>query len=69
MHEDGAVPGVKVLVIDDVLATGGTAAGAVGLVEGRGAEVVGVGFIIELAFLGGRDRLAGYDIISLVQYE
>jgi adenine phosphoribosyltransferase len=69
MHEDAVVTGAKVLVVDDVLATGGTAAGAVELVERRGGEVAGVGFIIELAFLGGRQRLAGRDVISLVEYE
>lgn len=69
IHEDGVVPGKKVLIVDDVLATGGTAAGAIGLVEGLGGEVVGVGFVIELEFLGGRRRLAGREVISLIQYE
>jgi adenine phosphoribosyltransferase len=69
MHEDGVIPDAKVLVVDDVLATGGTAAGAVELVESRGGEVVGLGFVIELVFLGGRRRMADRDLISLVQYE
>ena len=61
-------PGQRVLVHDDVLATGGTAKATVELVEQLGAEVVGLPFIIELAFLNGRDRLQGYDVFSLIQY-
>ena len=69
IHADAVAPGEQVLIIDDVLATGGTAAATARLVEKLGAEVVGFGFIIELAFLGGRDKLAGRDIVSLITYE
>ncbi len=69
IHQDGVVPGKHVLVVDDLLATGGTAVGAIGLVEGLGGHVVGLGFVIELAFLGGRARLAGHEVISLIRYE
>ena len=56
------------LVHDDLLATGGTAAAKVRLVEKLGGKVVGVCFLVELAFLGGRDKLAGYDVMSLITY-
>ncbi len=68
IHADGLVAGSRVLVIDDVLATGGTAAATVRLVEKVGAEVVGLGFMLELAFLGGRRQLEGHDITALVSY-
>ncbi len=68
IHRDALTPGDRVLVIDDVLATGGTAAATVALLEGLGAEVVGLGFAVELEFLAGRDRLAGRDIHSLITY-
>lgn len=68
VHADSIRPGQRVLVHDDVLATGGTAKATVELVEQLGGVVVGVPFIIELAFLNGRDRLAGYDVFSLVEY-
>ena len=58
----------RVLIHDDVLATGGTAKATVELVEQLGGEVVGLPFIIELEFLNGRERLAGYDVFSLIQY-
>jgi adenine phosphoribosyltransferase len=69
IHKDAVHPGDRVLVVDDVLATGGTAAATVRLVERLGAEVVGLGFIIELGFLAGRAQLAGRDVLSLVTYE
>ena len=69
IHRDGILPGERVLIVDDVLATGGTAAAAVRLVEGLGAEVVGLGFVIELGVLGGRDCLKGYEVASLITYE
>lgn len=69
VHADAIVPGARVLIVDDVLATGGTAAAAVELVERLGGVVVGLGFLIELSFLHGRDRLAGRDVSSLVTYE
>lgn len=68
IHLDAVDPGERVLVIDDVLATGGTAAATVRLVERLGAEVVGLGFLIELAFLDGRSKLPGRDIRSLIEY-
>ncbi len=69
VHEDAFGPGDRVLVVDDVIATGGTAAATARLVERLGATVVGFAFLIELAFLAGRDRLGGYDVLSLVTYE
>ena len=69
MHVDALARGSRVLVHDDLLATGGTARAKIDLVEQLGAEVVGVAFVIELAFLNGRDKLYGYDMKSLVQYE
>jgi adenine phosphoribosyltransferase len=68
IHADGVMPGRRVVIVDDVLATGGTAAGSVALVEGLGGEVVGLGFVIELDFLGGRSKLAGREVISLIHY-
>jgi len=69
IHKDAVVPGENVLIVDDVLATGGTAAATVALVERLGANVLGVGVVIELAFLHGRDRLEGNDLVSLLVYE
>ena len=69
IHRDAIHPGERVLVVDDVLATGGTASAAVRLVEGLGGVVVGLGFLIELAFLDGRQRLGERDIASLVIFE
>ncbi len=68
IHRDAIEPGQKVLIIDDVLATGGTAAAVAKLTEVLGGKVVGLGFIMELEFLHGRDRLAGYDVFSLLKY-
>jgi len=68
MHSDAIKPGQKVLVVDDLLATGGTAAAAIKLVEKLGGEVVGVAFVIELEFLNGRDCLKGYRVDSLIKY-
>ena len=68
VHRDAVPPGAKVVVLDDVLATGGTARAKVELVEELGGIVAGAVFVIELAFLGGRDRLDGYDVHSLIQY-
>jgi adenine phosphoribosyltransferase len=68
IHADAIKPGQRVLVHDDVLATGGTARATVELVEQLGAEVVGLPFIIELTFLDGREKLGGYDVFSLIQY-
>jgi adenine phosphoribosyltransferase len=69
MHADALADGARVLLHDDLLATGGTARALVDLAEGAGAEVVGCAFLVELAFLGGRDALAGYDVHALVTYE
>jgi adenine phosphoribosyltransferase len=69
VHRDGLSPGDRVLVVDDVLATGGTAAAAVRLAERPGAEVVGLGFLLELLSLGGRRHLQGRETVSLMEYE
>jgi adenine phosphoribosyltransferase len=68
IHRDAVLPGERVVVIDDVLATGGTAEACLKLVVGLGGVVAGVGMIIELAGLGGRARLGAYDIHTLVTY-
>jgi adenine phosphoribosyltransferase len=68
VHRDAISEGSRVIVLDDVLATGGTARAKVELVEQLGGIVVGVVFVIELTFLNGRDRLDGYDVHSLIQY-
>jgi adenine phosphoribosyltransferase len=68
MHEDAVRPGMRVLVHDDLLATGGTAKAKCDLVEKLGGVVAGLAFIIELVDLRGREKLAGYDVFSLVQY-
>jgi adenine phosphoribosyltransferase len=67
LHEDAILPGERVLIVDDVLATGGTAAATTKLVEALGGEVVGLGFLIELAFLRGAEKLR-HDHISLLTY-
>jgi len=68
VHRDGFRPGERVLIVDDVLATGGTASAAVRAVRELGAEVVGCAFLIELGFLNGRDRLDGIESWSLLTY-
>ena len=68
VHRDAVPKGARVIVLDDVLATGGTARAKVQLVEELGGVVAGVLFVIELDFLHGRDRLAGYDVHSLIHY-
>ncbi len=68
MHIDGIKPGQRVLMIDDVLATGGTMAAGCKLVERAGGIVVSCAFLVELAFLEGRKKLEGYDLFSLVSY-
>jgi adenine phosphoribosyltransferase len=69
IHQDAVAPGERALIVDDVLATGGTAAATVRLVEKLGGVVVGLGFVIELGFLGGRGKLPGYDVVSLLRYD
>ncbi len=68
MHEDAIKPGMRVLIHDDLLATGGTARAKCELVERLGGVVVGLAFIVELVDLHGRDKLTGYDVYSLVKY-
>ncbi|HZQ27094.1 MAG TPA: adenine phosphoribosyltransferase [Acidimicrobiales bacterium] len=68
IHKDAVAPGERALIIDDVLATGGTSAATIRLVEQLGGEVAGLGFVIELAFLGGREKLGGHDLVSLIEY-
>ncbi|MDP4115906.1 MAG: adenine phosphoribosyltransferase [Bacteroidota bacterium] len=68
MHKDAILPGERVLLHDDLLATGGTAAAAIKLIERLGGIVVQVSFVIELSFLKGRDKLAGYDIKTLMDF-
>jgi adenine phosphoribosyltransferase len=69
LHSDAVDIDEKVLIVDDVLATGGTASATVRLIERLGAKVVGLGFVIELGFLNGRRQLPGRDILSLLHYE
>lgn len=69
IHRDAVAPGEKVLIVDDVMATGGTAEATIRLVEHLGGDIVGLGFILELAFLGGRERVKGRDVLSLLTYE
>ncbi|MER3416070.1 MAG: adenine phosphoribosyltransferase [Gemmataceae bacterium] len=68
MHVDSLRPGTKVLLVDDVLATGGTMEAGCRLVEKAGGQVLGCAFLIELAFLSGRQRLAPYPVFSLISY-
>lgn len=69
IHKEDLRPGMKVVVIDDLIATGGTVEAAVKLAESLGAEVVKIAFVMELAGLKGRERLAGYDVESVITYE
>lgn len=68
MHRDAIEAGQRVLVVDDLLATGGTALATIRLIEQLGGEIVGVGFLIELTFLNGREKLKGYPIEALIRY-
>jgi adenine phosphoribosyltransferase len=69
MHKDALDEGKRVLIVDDLLATGGTAAAAARMVTELGGTVAGIGFVVELTFLQGRQRLEGYDVFSLLQYD
>jgi adenine phosphoribosyltransferase len=69
IHEDAIFDGCRVLIVDDLLATGGTAKAACDLVEQLGGTVAGIAVAIELTFLGARAKLAGYDVFSLMQYD
>ncbi len=68
IHRDAITAGQRVLIVDDLLATGGTVSGTIDLVRRLGGEVVALAFLVELKFLKGRDRLRGYDVHSIVQY-
>ncbi len=69
IHADAIEPDDNVLIVDDVIATGGTAQATAELIERCGGRVVGLGFVIELGFLNGRERLDGYDVTSLIRYD
>ena len=69
IHKEDLRPGMKVVIIDDLIATGGTVEAAVKLAESLGAEVVKIAFVMELAGLKGRERLTGYDVESVITYE
>jgi adenine phosphoribosyltransferase len=69
MHTGAVAEGHRVLIVDDLLATGGTAAATARLVEETGGTVAGLGFAVELTFLNGRQKLNGYDVFSLIQYD
>jgi len=69
IHEDALRPGVRVLIVDDLLATGGTVKAVAELVEAQGAKIAGVAFVIELVDLKGREKLLNYPIVSLVKFE
>jgi adenine phosphoribosyltransferase len=68
IHADALAKGHRILVIDDLLATGGTVSGTRALIERLGGHVVGAGFVVELSFLHGREKLEGLDVQSLIQY-
>lgn len=68
IHQDAIQPGQRVVIVDDLLATGGTAKACTELVESIGGKVTGLAFVVELDFLKGRERLAKYDVMSLLHY-
>jgi adenine phosphoribosyltransferase len=68
MHKDALKPGARVLIVDDLLATGGTVAGTIELVKQLKGEIVALAFLIELTALKGREKLHGYDIVTLISY-
>ena len=68
IHQDAIQKGQRVLIVDDLLATGGTAEATARLAHSLGAEIAGLGFVVELDFLNGRDKLKEYDVFSLLHY-
>jgi adenine phosphoribosyltransferase len=68
MHRDAIQPGQRVLIVDDLIATGGSAAATARLVERLGGEVVSIAFLVELAFLNGVEKLKGYDVFTVIEY-
>ena len=68
IHKDAVVPGQRALIVDDLIATGGTAKAVAEMTESMGAAVVGLAFMVELTFLNGRDKIGGYNIHSLLKY-
>jgi adenine phosphoribosyltransferase len=69
VHKDAIDKGQRVLIVDDLLATGGTAQATAKLATSLGAQIAGLGFVVELDFLNGRDKLKGYDVFSLLHYD
>jgi adenine phosphoribosyltransferase len=69
IHADAVKKGQKVVIIDDLLATGGTIESVIKLIEAAGGEIAGLGFLIELTALKGRDRISGYEVVSLLKYD
>jgi len=69
IHKDAISPADKILIVDDLLATGGTAAATVELVKKLGGDIQGIGFLIELTFLNGRQKLGDYEVVSLIEYD
>lgn len=69
MHTDAIKPGQRVIIVDDLLATGGTARATAELAKSQGADIRGLGFVVELDFLNGRKKLEGYDVFSLLHYD
>ncbi len=69
IHKDAISSGERILIVDDLLATGGTAEATAKLVENLGGKIQGIGFLIELSFLKGRERLRNYNVVSIIQYE
>jgi adenine phosphoribosyltransferase len=69
VHKDAIGKGQRILIVDDLLATGGTAVATADLASGLGAEIAGLAFVVELDFLKGRERLAGYEVFSLLHYD
>lgn len=68
IHKDSILPGQNILIVDDLLATGGTTRATIALIEELGGQIKGLAFMIELTYLQGRNNLSGYQIVSLVQY-